>query len=406
METAEQKTNRVGRKGRILFVFLVLAAAGVLTLVFYLRYTRTHISTDDAFIDGRVHTIAPKISGTVKALRVTDNQLVKEGELLLEIDPVDYIVRVDEAGASFSSESSKLEETKARILVTKSQLLELTRQVEAARINLEVQRKNLTQAEQDVKRSKANLEAQEARLRQSQWDIKRADDLLQKEAISREKQENAYTAWDVAVAQVKAAREQASQAESAQEAQSARVKQAEVEIKRVEAALETQKNVIRQTEIMVRSQDSLAKQKEASLRTAQLNRSYTEIYAPCAGYITRRTVEVGNQVSPGQPLMAVVPLEGIWITANYKETQLENVKPGQRVEIKVDTYPSVEFKGQVESIMAGTGSVFSIFPPENATGNYVKVVQRIPVKIVLEPGADPRHLLRIGMSVVPTILVD
>jgi membrane fusion protein (multidrug efflux system) len=104
--------------------------------------------------------------------------------------------------------------------------------------------------------------------------------------------------------------------------------------------------------------------------------------------------------------MAVVPLEGIWITANYKETQLENVKPGQRVEIKVDTYPSVEFKGQVESIMAGTGSVFSIFPPENATGNYVKVVQRIPVKIVLEPGADPRHLLRIGMSVVPTILVD
>lgn len=406
METAEQKTNRIGRKGTVLFLFLVLAAAGVLALVFYLRYTRTHISTDDAFIDGRVHTIAPKISGTVKALQVTDNQLVKQGDLLLEVDPVDYLVRVDEAGASFSTERSRLEETNARILVTKSQLLELAEQVEAARISLEVQRKNLTQAEQDVKKSEANLEAQEARLRQSEWDIKRADDLFQKEAISREKQENAYTAWDVAAAQVKAAREQVSQAGAARDAQSARVKQAEVEIRRAEAALRTQKNVIRQTEMIVHSQSSLVRQREASFRTAELNWSYTKIYAPCDGYITKRSIEVGNQVQPGQPLMAVVPLEGIWITANYKETQLEKVKPGQRVEIKVDTYPSANFKGRVESVMAGTGSVFSIFPPENATGNFVKVVQRIPVKIVLEPGEDPRHLLRIGMSVVPTILAD
>jgi membrane fusion protein, multidrug efflux system len=406
METAEQKPNRIGRKGPVLFLFVVLAAAGALTLVFYLRYTRTHISTDDAFIDGRVHTIAPKISGTVKALRVTDNQLVKKGDLLLEVDPTDYIVRVDEAEASFSSERSKLEETNARILVTKSQLLELAQQVEAARINLEVQRKNLTQADQDVKKSEANLEAQEARLRQSKWDIKRADDLFQKEAITREKQENASTAWDVAVAQGKAAREQVSQAEAARAAQSARVKQAEVEIRRAEAALETQKNVIRQTEMAVRSQNSLIRQRAASFRTAELNRSYTKIYAPCDGYITKRSIEVGNQVQPGQPLMAVVALEEIWITANYKETQLEKVKPGQRVEIKVDTYPSAKFKGRVESIMAGTGSVFSIFPPENATGNFVKVVQRIPVKIILEPGEDPRHLLRIGMSVVPTILVN
>jgi membrane fusion protein (multidrug efflux system) len=144
------------------------------------------------------------------------------------------------------------------------------------------------------------------------------------------------------------------------------------------------------------------------LKAAELNLGYTKIYAPTDGYITKRTVEIGNQIQAGQPLMAVVPLaqEDIWITANYKETQLEKVKPGQKVEIKVDTYPGKVFYGRVDSIMSGTGAVFSLFPPENATGNFVKVVQRIPVKIIPEKGADPSHLLRIGMSVVPTILIN
>jgi membrane fusion protein (multidrug efflux system) len=149
-------------------------------------------------------------------------------------------------------------------------------------------------------------------------------------------------------------------------------------------------------------------QKEAVLEGANLNRAYTKIYSPSDGYITKRTVEVGNQIQADQPLMAVVPLsqEEIWITANYKETQLKKVKPGQKVKVKVDTYPGRVFYGRVNSLMAGTGAVFSLFPPENATGSFVKVVQRIPVKIVLESGTDPEHLLRIGMSVVPTILID
>jgi membrane fusion protein (multidrug efflux system) len=142
------------------------------------------------------------------------------------------------------------------------------------------------------------------------------------------------------------------------------------------------------------------------LHAAELNHGYTKIYAPSGGYVTKKSAETGNHVEDGQPLMAVVSLDDIWVTANYKETQLEKVKQGQKVVMKVDTFPGRKFKGKIESIMSGTGAVFSLFPPENATGNYVKVVQRIPVKIVLDKDADREHVLRIGMSVVPTILIE
>ena len=154
------------------------------------------------------------------------------------------------------------------------------------------------------------------------------------------------------------------------------------------------------------SQVSVVREKEAKLDAAELNYGYTKIYAPADGYISKRSVEIGNQIQAGQPLMAVVPLDNIYVAANYKETQLGKIKPGQKVKIKVDTYSGKVFKGKVDSIMAGTGSVFSLFPPENATGNYVKVVQRVPVKIVFDKDTDPGHILRIGMSVVPTVVIE
>jgi membrane fusion protein (multidrug efflux system) len=177
-------------------------------------------------------------------------------------------------------------------------------------------------------------------------------------------------------------------------------------VKQLEASLDTQKAVIKQTETSLIPQQAQIQQKDATLKGAELNKSYTKIYASSDGYIAKRSVEVGNQIQPGQSLMAVVTLDDIWITANYKETQLERVKPGQKVKIKVDTYPGKVFYGKVDSVTAGTGSVFSLLPPENATGNYVKIVQRIPVKIILDKGTDPSHVLRIGMSVVPSILVN
>ena len=204
-----------------------------------------------------------------------------------------------------------------------------------------------------------------------------------KEVVPEERLEKAKTNFDVAAAQVEASREH---------------------LKQVEAALETQKALIQQTESAFKSQNSVVKQREETRKAEDLKKSYTKIYAPSDGYITRKSVENGNQIQSGQPLMAVVPLDDIWVIANYKETQIENVKPGQRAKIRVDTYPDRDFEGTVQSIMAGTGSIFSLFPPENATGNYVKVVQRVPIKIVLKEGTDPNHILRVGMSVEPTII--
>jgi len=353
-----------GRKKIGIIILILLIAIGAIIIFFYLRYKATHVTTDNAFIEGAIHTIASKVSGTVKAIHVKDNQSVKKGDLLIEIDPVDFDVKVKEASSKLDAEKAKFLEVEAKIETAKRQLLELKTKMETA---------------------KANLELQQANRKQAEIDEKRAENLYKREAISRERYEKTKTEFDVAVAREKAATEQLRQAEM---------------------AIETQRAVIRQTEAAKIVKLSTIKEREAGLRIAELDYGYTRIYAPSDGYVTKKSVEVGNQIQAGQPLMAIVPLYDIWVIANYKETQLEKVKTGHKVKIKVDTYPGKTFKGKVESIMAGTGAIFSLFPPENATGSYVKVVQRIPVKIVLEEGADPEHILRIGMSVVPMIIVN
>ena len=352
-----------GRKKIGIIILILLLAIGAIIIFFYLRYKATHITTDNAFIEGAIHTIASKVSGTVKKIHVDDNQPVRKGDILVEIDPVDYEVKVKSASATLNKERSKLVEINARIEASTRKLSELNAAMKAA---------------------KANLELQEANLKLAEIDFHRATKLYEKEAIPKERYDNMKTGYEVAVSKVKASAEQ---------------------LKQAEMVVETQKALIKQAEASRPSQVSVVKEKEAKLETAELNYGYTKLLATSDGYVTKKSVEVGNQIQAGQPLMAIVPLYDIWVIANYKETQLEKVKTGQKVKIKVDTYPGKTFKGKVESIMAGTGAVFSLFPPENATGSYVKVVQRIPVKIVLEEGADPDHILRIGMSVVPTILV-
>ena len=405
-EWNEKKAQR--KKIIILILFCALAVGGALAVFWYLQYASTHISTDDAFVDGHVHVIAPKISGTIRGIMVQDNQRVARGDLLIEIDPIDYRVRVEDAASAFQAESARIVELNDRVKVARKQFQELKYQAESARLNFDLQKTVLKQLEADIKKAEAGVEAQTAQLKQARIDIRRGEDLYKKEVISKEKYENTQTAYEVAEAQLKAAREQLLQVQANRETQLARLKQAEVDVMKAEAALETQKAVIQQAESTVSTQRSLIQQKRAVLKTSELNLDYTRIYAPADGYITKRSVEVGNQVQADQPLLSVVPLapEEIWITANYKETQLKRAKAGQKVKIEVDMNPDRVFHGRVDSIMAGTGSAFSLFPPENATGNYVKVVQRIPVKIVLEPGEDPGHMLRIGMSVVPTILAE
>jgi len=321
------------RKKIVLISFGSSLLIGAIALLFYLDYKATHITTDDAFVEGNIHTIAPKIPGTVVAVHVRDNQMVKKGDLLVELDEADYAARTTEGEAAVNAERGRLAEQSSRI---------------SAR--------------------QANLKLQEANLRQAEIDLRRAEKLFQEEAISKERYEKTRTAYDVTVAQVQVAREELRQASSLLSAQSASIRE-----------------------------------KEARLKKAELDFSYTKLRAPTDGLVTKKNAEVGNQVQPGQALMAVVPLDAVWVVANFKETQLEKIRPGQKVEFAVDSYPGKQFTGRVDSIMAGTGAAFSRFPPQNATGNYVKIVQRVPVKIIIDKNSDPDHLLRVGMSVLPTV---
>lgn len=315
----------------VIVVFLVgLAAAGISLLL-----NANRISTDDAYVDGRIHTVASKVSGTVNKVYVEDNQRVDAGALLVEIDPVDYQARAGEAHAALSAEEAKLDD---------------------ARLS--------------IKTAAAAFDMQKATQTQALSDFKRAQALYKEGAVTKEKFEKAQTALAFANAQAKAAKEAVNRS-------------------RANAKLE----------------ESLVAQKRATLKIAQLNLDYTKICASVNGYVTKKAVETGNQIQAGQPLLALVSLDDVWIVANYKETQLKKVKLGQKVVIKVDMFPGKTFTGRVESIMAGTGAAFSLFPPENALGNFVKVVQRVPVKIVLDKNSDSGHLLRLGMSVIPSIIV-
>jgi membrane fusion protein (multidrug efflux system) len=361
MEEMGFTVNFGKRKKTAIIVFIALILIACIALVFYLRYKSMYISTDDAFITGHIHTISSKVFGTVKKVYVVDNQFVKKGELLADIDPQDYDVKVKEASSAFDAEDARLAEVKYKFDASKQQYEELKSAIGAA---------------------KANLELQESNLKQAETDLKRSEELFKESLIPKERYEKTKTAYDVSNAQVRAAKENLIQ---------------------TEARSGTQKALIKQAQAAIEPQKALIKQKQASLKLSELNLNYTKLYAPADGYVAKKSVEEGNQIQPGQPLMAVVPLNDIWIIANYKETQLDKVKPGQSVDIKVDTYSERVFKGKVESIMAGTGAVFSLFPPENATGNYIKIVQRIPVKIALDKDTDKDHMLRIGMSVVPTI---
>lgn len=364
MEDTRQPVNNHRRKIIALTVITAIVITGIITVYFYLRYKSTHITTDDAFVEGDIYTIASKINGTVKTVYVESNQHVKKGDLLLEIDPVDYEVKVNESSAGLDAEKAKLAEIEAKIESSKKQLSEFNARANAI---------------------KGLLEMQEANLQQAETDLNRAESLYKKDAISKEKYEKAKTSYKTTLAQVKAASEG---------------------LKYFMLSIKTQGSVLKEAEAKKVTQLSAIKQKEAVLNAARLNYGYTKIYAPSNGYVTKKSVEVGNQAEAGQPLMAIVSLDDVYVTANYKETQLEKVRPGQKVKIKVDTYSGKVFWGKVESIMAGTGAVFSLFPPENATGNYVKVVQRIPVRVLLDKDTDKEHILRIGMSVVPTIIIE
>jgi membrane fusion protein, multidrug efflux system len=374
---------RLRRSGRARNALVLVALAAVVAGLLAWRHLAGRESTDDAQVDGHVVPVAARVGGTVLAVLVADNQPVEVGTLLVRIDPRDYEVALLRAQADLAENEATARAAHATVPLTST----TASSQEAAADS------DLAGAQARLAAAAAQLREAQARERQTAGDVERFRPLLAKDEISKQQFDAASTAADSARASREAAEAAVHGAEKAIDAARARLAQARTGREQVDI-------------VSARAASAAAKVEmaRAAVEQAKLNLSYTEVKALVAGVVSRKTIEVGQVVQPGQPLLALVPLDDVWVTANFKESQLKAIRPGQAAEVAVDAYGGRTFRGRVDSIGAATGSRFSLLPPENATGNYVKVVQRIPVKIVLEPGQNADHLLRPGMSVVPAVL--
>ena len=388
-ETAGPKNG--GRKRKAIGLFLLVLAATVIAGFAYWRYRQTRVSTDDAYIDGRIHLVSARVQGTVSEVRVRDNQHVRTGDPLLRIDPEPFAVRESGAASAVTAGAGDAAAARADLVAARADVTAAIKDMEGAKAQL-------AQLSAGIEAARARTSLAAARMSQASRDAARMKQLFERQVISREAVEKAQTDAEVAKAQDDVAKEELRLAEAAIPTQKALIAQRE-------AVISQRRSVAIQREARIRQQEAQVRQRESALSEARLLRRYTEVLSPANGYVTRKAVEAGQVVSPGQSLLAVAALDNVWVMANYKETDIGRIRPGQEVEIRVDTYKGKTFRGTVDSIMAGTGSAFALFPPENASGNYVKVVQRVPVKISLSRGEDPGHILRIGMSVVPTVRI-
>jgi membrane fusion protein (multidrug efflux system) len=388
-------TSAPTRRIAILIVVLLLAGAAG-GAWFY--HTWGVEETDDAYVDGHIYTVTPRVDGYVTTVPVEDNQRVKAGQVLVELDPTDLEVALAQARADLSTAESELA---AQELGVPLEVSQTDSRVVQANSQLQSQYRNLDQAAQEEEVARQAVASAEAQEHQAALDMERYEELRSRQVVAQSAYDTAHTALLSAQAELRSARANAAAVARKRDSLQQDVNRLKAEI-RLAATGHDQARIKAKEALAQRARVELERSR---VKQAELNLSYTRITAPVDGFVTKRNVEPGQQVAAGQKLLAVVPLdpEELWITANFKETQLENVRPGQRVDVAVDTYPGRTFPGRVDSIMAGTGSAFSLFPPENSSGNFVKVVQRVPVKIVLDAGKEPLPELRVGMSVVPVI---
>jgi membrane fusion protein (multidrug efflux system) len=323
----------------------------------------THESTDDAFIAGHVVSIAPRIAGQVAAVHVLDNQLVRSNDLLIEIDPSDYAITVAQKQAAANSQDANLR---------------------AVIAGVELMRAKVTTATASAQKARDDADAAEATARQAQADFTRAQDLVKQKTISSQEFDAALAANTKAQADLKSARENADE-------ETSKVNEAEKQLDAIFVEKE-----------MAFSQLS---ESQTNVAAAQLNLSYTKIFAPCDGRVTRKQVEAGDYLDVGQQIMSIVP-EEVWVIANFKESQLDKMRAGQPTTVAIDALGGREFAAHVDSIQAGSGAQFSLLPPENATGNFVKVVQRVPVKIVFDEALPEGFVVGPGLSVTPSVQVS
>lgn len=387
---ADQKRSRQGRaagyfrehpgaKWVLLAIALLLIAGGV----FVWHYYSVRESTDDAQIDGHIDPISARIPGTVLHVLHDENEFVPAGTLLVDLDPKDYQVAADRARADLADAEASAVAAQVGVPLTTTTSSSALVAADAAVIA----------ADREVDSSKARVQEAQANYTKAAADLKRMQELVQKDEISRQQYDAVVAAAAGTQATLQSAHAMLANAES-------KAAQARAQA----ASAHTVPEQVRVTKARATAASADVQKYRAALEQADLNLQYTKIVAPVSGILSKRNVEPGQVVQPGQPLFSIVNLDDIWVTANFKETQLKNMRPGQRAAISVDAYGR-KYSGTVESIGGATGSRFSLLPPENATGNYVKVVQRLPVRIRFDKSQDPNHLLRPGMSVEPTVYV-
>lgn len=390
------------RKPWLRIVVILVATVLVVGGILFWLHSRKWESTDDAQVDGHIANISARVSGQVIKVNFDDNQLVKAGDVLVEVDPADYQVALDRAQADYQDQLAQAQAAQSSVPIARAGSQST---IATAAADVTNGQASVTAAQRQADAARAQLAQAQANAVKANNDVARYQQLIQKQEISQQQfdtvvanAKSANAAVDSAAAQVQAADQQIAVAQG-------RLLQARANLTNAKVSPFN----ITSTAQRATAAGAGAKRAQSALEQAQLNLNYTKIAAPISGIVGHRNVEVGHNVTAGQQLMSVVPTDEncsdcLWITANFKETQLHKMKAGQRAKIHVDAL-DLDIEGKVDSIGAATGAVFSMLPPENATGNYVKVVQRIPVKITYAPDQDPQHRLRPGMSVEASVNV-
>jgi len=382
----------------------------VLATSAWLWATAGRETTDDAQVDAHVTPIAARIGGTVIEVPVKENQQVEAGAVVAVIDPRDYQVALEKARAELATAEADAAVAKVNVPITSTAA---TSNVSTARGGVEHAEAGVDQAQRGIDGANARLVTAQARQREAEAnatrtakDVERFKGLLAKDEISQQQYDAAVAAADGAHAAADSARSQVQEAQSGIQIAQSQLMQARAGSSQATAQLQSAQTAPQQVQAIrarAASADAKVMQQRAAVQQAELNLQYAIVKAPTKGIVSKKGIEVGQVVQPGQPLMTLVPLENVWVTANFKETQLRDMRPGQPAIVEVDAYGGREFKGHIESLAAATGSRFSLLPPENATGNFVKVVQRVPVHIAIDEKQDAQQLLRPGMSVTAKV---
>ncbi len=380
------------------FPFAAAAIAAAILLGWWL-YARRFESTDDAQIDGHLDAISARISGTVVYINpaVEDNHYVEAGTLLVALDPNDYQAALDQARGELATKEAAARSAGVNVPITNADAFSQLRLAEAARNQATA---SVAAEEADLVAAQHKVQRDEAISARAERDRVRYESLVEKHEISRSE-------YDARATEAQAAAQAVESDRAAVTAIQQKVSEAHSLVAQRDAQVASARTAPQQLiDAQAKSQSSAGEveRARAAVRIAELNLGYTKIYAPVSGVIGRKIVELGERIQPGQSLLSIVPLDDIWVTANFKETQLKLMRPGQSVSIHVDTFGR-DYRGTVENLPGAAGTLFSLLPPENASGNYVKVVQRLPVRIRFDPNQDPSHLLRPGMSVEPEVRV-